>query len=99
MVSTLLTRFIAKVSNRIKSRLREGDMLGRFSGNKFGVVLMSCGRDDIETAAQRFLSSVSDEVITTEQGPVAANGHDWWCLLARERKICRRGDCNGAGSA
>lgn len=66
-------RIIAKVSNRIKTRLRGGDVLGRFSGNKFGVVLMNCGRDDIDTAAQRFLSSVTDEVITTEQGAVAAS--------------------------
>jgi len=66
-------QIIAKVSNRIKTRLRGGDLLGRFSGNKFGVVLMNCGRDDIDTAAQRFLSSVTDEVITTEQGAVAAS--------------------------
>lgn len=65
-------QIIAKVSNRIKSRLRGGDTLGRFSGNKFGVVLMNCGRDDIDNAAQRFLSSVSDEVITTDDGAVAA---------------------------
>lgn len=66
-------QIIAKVCNRIKTRLRGGDVLGRFSGNKFGVVLMNCGRDDIDTAAQRFLSSVTDEVITTEQGSVAAS--------------------------
>jgi len=63
---------IAKVAGRIKTRLRGGDSIGRFSGNKFGVVLMNCGRDDIETAAERFLSSVTDEVISTEQGTVAA---------------------------
>ncbi len=62
---------IASVAERIKGRLRAGDALGRFSGNKFGVVLTRCNRDDIDIAAGRFLSAVGDEVITTGVGHVA----------------------------
>lgn len=64
-------RVIAKVAARIRGRLRGGDALGRFSGSKFGVVLMNCSRDDIDVAAGRFLEAIGEEVITTEDGPLA----------------------------
>ena len=46
---------IASVGRRIRSRMRGGDMLGRFAGNKFGVVLNTCTPDDLTMAADRFL--------------------------------------------
>ena len=65
-------QIIAKVGGHIKSRLRGADALGRFSGNKFGVVLANCDRSEIEIAASRFLSAVTEEVISTDRGTVAA---------------------------
>src|SRR5665647_2902136 len=38
---------IAKVAKRIRARLRGKDHLGRFTGNKFGVVLTSCTPDEL----------------------------------------------------
>ena len=46
-------------------------MLGRFSGNKFGVVLKTCTPDDLAVAADRFLAAVRDDVVQTTHGPVA----------------------------
>jgi diguanylate cyclase (GGDEF)-like protein len=62
---------IAKVAKRIRARLRGKDHLGRFSGNKFGVVLTSCTTDELNVAAERLLAGVRDETIPTSAGPVA----------------------------
>ncbi len=63
---------IAAVGRRIRSRMRGGDLLGRFSSNKFGVVLNTCTPDDLAMAADRFLTAVREEVVQTAHGPVAA---------------------------
>ncbi|MEM8813691.1 MAG: EAL domain-containing protein [Pseudomonadota bacterium] len=65
-------QIIVKISGRIKSRLRVGDAIGRFSGNKFGLVLMNCGTDEIDIAARRFLNAMAEEIVTTDKGSVAA---------------------------
>ncbi len=52
--------------------MRAGDMLGRFSSNKFGVVLKNCTPDDLTMAADRFLAAVREDVVQTAHGPVAA---------------------------
>ncbi len=62
---------IAEVAKRIRARLRGKDHLGRFSGNKFGVVLTNCTPDEMAVAAERLLAGVRDETIVTEAGPVA----------------------------
>ena len=62
---------IAQVAKRIRARLRGKDHLGRFSGNKFGVVLTSCTPDELTVAAERLLAGVRDETIPTAAGPVA----------------------------
>jgi diguanylate cyclase (GGDEF)-like protein len=62
---------IAEVGKRIRARLRGGDVLGRFSGNKFGLVLRNCTVDDTNTAAERCLAGIRDEVIPTKSGPVS----------------------------
>ena len=62
---------IAEVGKRIRAKLRGGDVLGRFSGNKFGLVLRNCTVDDTNTAAERFLAGIRDEVIPTKSGPVS----------------------------
>jgi predicted signal transduction protein with EAL and GGDEF domain len=42
---------ISQVAKRIRARLRGKDYLGRYSGNKFGVVLTSCTVEELSTAA------------------------------------------------
>lgn len=62
---------IAQVAKRIRPLLRAKDHFGRFSGNKFGVVLTSCTPDELAVAAERLLIGVRDGTITTAAGPVA----------------------------
>src|SRR6201747_1956496 len=62
---------ISDVAKRIRARLRGGDVLGRFSGNKFGLVLKNCSVDDMNVAAERFLAGIRDEVVPTKSGPVS----------------------------
>ena len=63
---------IAQVAKRIRARLRGKDYLGRFSGNKFGVLLTDCTAEELAVAADRLLAGVRDETFATAAGPVAA---------------------------
>jgi diguanylate cyclase (GGDEF)-like protein len=63
---------IAEVAKRLRGRLRSKDHLGRFSGNKFGIVLTNCASDELRVAAERLVAGVRDETIITPAGPVAA---------------------------
>jgi diguanylate cyclase (GGDEF)-like protein len=56
---------IAAVVNSIKSKLRGGDTLGRYSANKFGVILHDCGPGAMAMAAERFLRAVRELTIRT----------------------------------
>jgi diguanylate cyclase (GGDEF)-like protein len=61
----------AGVAERIKGSLREGDTIGRFSGNKLGVVLRNCDIDEQPAAATRFQAVARDGVIATGAASVA----------------------------
>ena len=62
---------IGAVAKRLRSRMRGKDTLGRFSGNKFGLVLRDCTPDDMAIAAERLLAGVRDEMVPTDAGPIA----------------------------
>jgi diguanylate cyclase (GGDEF)-like protein len=63
---------IRSIAKSIRTRMRGGDALGRFSGNKFGIVLKNCTPDDLATAATRMLATVRNAVVETRKGKVAA---------------------------
>ncbi|HVV40457.1 MAG TPA: bifunctional diguanylate cyclase/phosphodiesterase [Nitrobacter sp.] len=62
---------IAEIARRVRARLRGGDVLGRFSGNKFGVILKNCAGDDMAIASERLLAGVREEIVPTKLGPVS----------------------------
>jgi diguanylate cyclase (GGDEF)-like protein len=62
---------ISIVGRRIGRALHGKDCIGRFSSNKFGVVLNDCDGVGAETIAQRLMASVRDSVIDTSVGAVA----------------------------
>lgn len=64
-------QIICEVARRIRPLLRNGDMLGRFSNNKFGVIIKNCAGDDMAAVAERFLAAIRDNVVATAAGPVA----------------------------
>ena len=61
----------AAAARRIKAQLRDGDAVGRYSGNKLGIVLMNCDEDDMHAAAERFHAAIRNGVITAESSSVA----------------------------
>jgi diguanylate cyclase (GGDEF)-like protein len=62
---------VAALAKRMRALTRGKDTLGRYSGNKFGIVLCDCTPDDMNVAAERLLAGVRDEMITTSAGPIA----------------------------
>ncbi|HEX4042495.1 MAG TPA: bifunctional diguanylate cyclase/phosphodiesterase [Xanthobacteraceae bacterium] len=62
---------IGTVAKRLRARMRGKDTLGRFSGNKFGLVLHDCTPDDMAIAADRMLVGIRDEMISTSAGAIA----------------------------
>jgi diguanylate cyclase (GGDEF)-like protein len=62
---------IANIAKRLRRQMRGKDHLGRFSGNKFGIILQNCTPDDLLIAADRLLAGVRDGVVETSAGPVA----------------------------
>jgi len=62
---------IAEVARRIRAKLRGGDILGRYSSNKFGIVIMHCGPDAIRVAAERLLMAVRETTIKTSAGKLS----------------------------
>ncbi len=65
---------ISVVARRLRGKMRGEDALGRFSGNKFGIVLRNCASDEIGVAADRFLSHLRHDVVVTSAGPVSVTG-------------------------
>jgi len=65
---------IGAVAKRLRGRMRGKDVLGRFSGNRFGVVLRDCTPDDMAVAADRLLAGIRDEMVQTKSGPIAVTG-------------------------
>jgi diguanylate cyclase (GGDEF)-like protein len=66
----LADQVIGMVAQRLCSRMRTSDALGRFSGNKFGIILHECDADALTIAASRFVSGVRESPIETAVGPV-----------------------------
>ena len=62
---------IGAVSKRIRRLMRGRDALGRYSGNKFGVVLKDCTPDDMAVAAERLLAGIRDQLVPTDSGAIA----------------------------
>ena len=62
---------IAAIAQRLRKQLRENDIIGRFSSNKFGLLLEEASPGAMAGTAERLLRSIRDEVIETSLGPVA----------------------------
>ncbi len=56
---------IAASARVIKEKLRGGDTIGRYSSNKFGIILNDCGPGAMRIAAERFMKSVRETAIRT----------------------------------
>jgi diguanylate cyclase (GGDEF)-like protein len=63
---------IAEVARRVRAKLRGGDVIGRYSSNKFGIIMMDCGPGAARVAAERFMKAVRETAIKTTACPLSA---------------------------
>jgi len=63
---------ISASAHIIKKHLRGGDTIGRYSSNKFGIILHDCTPSALRVAAQRFMAAVRDAPIKTSLCQVSA---------------------------
>ncbi len=63
---------IASVGRLIHSRLRGGDTLGRYSSNKFGIIINDCGPGTMQVAAERFLKAVRQASFRSSDCPISS---------------------------
>ncbi len=63
---------ITSVGSILQDRMRGGDAIGRYSGNKFGVVLSRCDSDEMHSVAQRLIRAVLDADLQGGVCPLAA---------------------------
>ncbi|MGE0766939.1 MAG: putative bifunctional diguanylate cyclase/phosphodiesterase [Hyphomicrobiaceae bacterium] len=64
---------IGAIARVIQTRLRGGDTIGRYSSNKFGVILNDCGPGSMRIAAERFIKGVREATIETSACPLSAS--------------------------
>jgi diguanylate cyclase (GGDEF)-like protein len=64
---------ISIVGRRLGRILRGKDRIGRFSSNKFGILLGDCTADGVATIASRLMASVRDSVVDASAGAVATS--------------------------
>nr|CAG4635620.1 EOG090X0ACU [Artemia franciscana] len=63
------------VGKYISKLLRKSDIVGRYSGNKFGIILNNCKEEDIKVAASRLIDAINAKRINTkaEQVPITVS--------------------------
>lgn len=61
---------IAATGRRLAENLRGRDTVGRYSGNKFGIVLPGCDDASMRTAAQRLIGALQEAPVQLAQGQI-----------------------------
>jgi EAL domain-containing protein (putative c-di-GMP-specific phosphodiesterase class I) len=54
----------------LRSKKRGKDLIGRFSDNKFGILVRECSTDDLAVAGARFINAVREAPFETSVGPL-----------------------------
>jgi diguanylate cyclase (GGDEF)-like protein len=63
-------RMIAEAAHRIRAELRAGDLIGRLSGNRLGLLIMDCNEKAITVVGERFAAAVRRSLVDTRSGPL-----------------------------
>lgn len=61
---------ISSVAFELAKALRKRDVIGRYSTNKFGLILPRCGPDALQQAMQRLITKISEAPVKTSKGLV-----------------------------
>ncbi|HRF08934.1 MAG TPA: sensor domain-containing diguanylate cyclase [Xanthobacteraceae bacterium] len=62
---------IAAIAERLRTHKRGKDLIGRFSDNKFGIVLHECSLEDLFVAGNRFVNAVREVPFDTSAGALS----------------------------
>jgi diguanylate cyclase (GGDEF)-like protein len=57
---------------RLRAEMRGSDIIARYAGNKFGLVLAGCDCEQMQVAARRFIGAIATAPFQTYAGPVHA---------------------------
>jgi diguanylate cyclase (GGDEF)-like protein len=63
---------ISSVGHVIQSQLRGGDSLGRYSANKFGIILNDCGPGAMQIASERLIKAVRQASFKSSDCPISS---------------------------
>jgi len=80
---------IAQVGRRLETALRSGDTIGRYAGNKIGLILVNTTEDAVRGAADRILESVQGSAIQTEAGSVPVTISMGGVVIPRHARTAR----------
>ena len=61
---------ITGLAKRLRENCRERDLVARYAGNKFAVVLENCDTSEMTAAAKRFIEVIAGSPFETSAGPV-----------------------------
>jgi diguanylate cyclase (GGDEF)-like protein len=64
---------IAAAVARLQAQIRATDIVARYAGNKFALLLEECTPEQMQVAAQRFLDAVEAEPLQTGSGRIMAS--------------------------
>jgi diguanylate cyclase (GGDEF)-like protein len=83
-------KVLKTVGEIIFSKLRADDIICRFSGAKFGIILKECPPAEIYDAGNRLLNAISEKIIETDNGMIPVNGVIGSCFLPRHGETPRQ---------
>ncbi len=66
-------QILTEVSKRTAAVLRGGDTIGRYSSNKFGVILNDCSRSALKVASDRILDAATRDPVELAECPMHAS--------------------------
>ncbi|MGI9350112.1 MAG: EAL domain-containing protein [Rhizobiaceae bacterium] len=72
---------LKQVADLLQEHMRLDDLVARFSGAKFGLLISDCKGAEIHVASHRLLSEINGKVIKTSRGPIALKIAIGACLL------------------
>ena len=64
---------IGGIAQRLRTSCRERDLVARYAGNKFALVLENCDTTEMNAAAERLIDVVGGSPLDTTAGPVSAS--------------------------
>lgn len=94
---------LCKAGQIVASRIRENDLVARFSGAKLAILLNECNLQEIYSASRRFLAALDAEKIRTTAGPVSLSARIGACQVPRRARttgeaiVAATAACNLAG--